>query len=234
MSRPYLQINPTYNSSTDVVNLNITALRLRGVSSLTFTGMSASQTINITNGQYFGSYTFSAQLDSNTFSQTGSTVYTSATCSITFGGTFSGNSTCILPQLQIGGSAYPIVTTTGFTFSATQSLSTGLNNLCGSFSTYFAASWPGFSATVSGNSIVVSAPWGAYYNSGQFGLKMAYPAPGTSYRNGSLTFSSTYPETASGFVSGSFSGGTSQYLMDLNLNGTGFGDISDPIYLIVS
>ena len=63
MSRPYLQINPTYNSTTDVVTLDILALRMRGINSLVLTGLSASQTINLSNGYFNGSTTYNDFID---------------------------------------------------------------------------------------------------------------------------------------------------------------------------
>ena len=62
MSRPYVNINSSnYNSTTDVVTLDITALRLRGQSTLTIGGFTSSQTISLSDGYYANSsFTFSA------------------------------------------------------------------------------------------------------------------------------------------------------------------------------
>lgn len=190
MSRPYLNINSaTFSYSTDVVTLDITALRMRGQTSITLGGFSASQTISLTNGYYNNSsYTFSAVLDGSTSSTSTSTTYSAATATITFSGTASKNANVgfTLPgTLKVLGAG-------GYTFSATQSTADALNLLVGSMS--FSTS--GFSATTSGNSIVFSAPssTGAYYNGysvtvdKQVGLGTFTFSYGASFSAGTTTF----------------------------------------------
>lgn len=202
MSRPYLNINSaTFSYASDVVTLDITALRMRGQSSITLGGFSASQTINLTNGYYKNSsYTFSAVLDGATAATTASTTYSAATATIVFSGTASKNANVgfTLPgTINVFGNG-------GYTFSATQSTSDALDLLLATMS--FSTS--GFSATKSGTSIIFSAPsnTGAYYNGysvtvqKQSGLGSFTFSYGTSFSNGSTTFALTLRSTDFGTI----------------------------------
>lgn len=210
MSKPYLQINPTYNSTTDVVTLDILALRMRGIDSLVLTGLSASQTINLSNGYFNGSTTFSANLDASTASGDANTTYVPATANLTFGGSAS-NTTSV--NFQIRG--VDLLGDGGYTFSSTQStVDSAIGLLVASMS--FTGNAAGFSATTSGNSIVFSSPvnTGSYFNgftvsvSKQVGL-------------GTFTFSQ----------SASFANGTTTYYFDFNTSP--FGDFGSSFGLTV-
>ena len=104
MSRPYLNINSaTYSYTTDVVTLDITALRLRGQSTITLGGFTSSQTISLSDGYYNNSsYTFSAVLDASTSSTTTTTTYNASTATIVFSGTASKNANVGFKIPQIG------------------------------------------------------------------------------------------------------------------------------------
>jgi hypothetical protein len=200
MSRPYLKINSaTYSYTTDIVTLDITALRLRGQSSFSITGGTTSTlTVSLSAiGTYNSTFTFSSMLDASTQSTSNSTVASTAT--ITFSGTASVNTNVgfTLPgSVKVFGAG-------GYTFSATQSTSAALTTLLATMS--FGSS--GFSAAISGNSLVFSAPSGVYYNGysvtvdKQAGL-------------GSFTFSQ----------GASFSGGSTTYLVSLSSGGFGTVD----------
>jgi hypothetical protein len=139
MSRPYLSISPTFATASDVVTLNIQALRIRGINSLELTGLSASQTINLSNGYFDGSTTFSANLDASTASGGANTTYVPATANLTFGGSAS-NTTSV--NFQIRG--VNLLGSGGYTFSSTQSTVASINLLVGSMS--FTGNAAGFSA----------------------------------------------------------------------------------------
>ena len=190
MSRPYLSINPTYNTNTEVVTLDILALRMRGINSLVLTGLSASQTINLSNGYFDGSTTFSAFLDSSTASGDANTTYVPATATLTFGGSAS-NTTSV--NFQIRG--VNLLVAGGYTFSSTQStVASAINLLVGSMS--FTGNAAGFSATTSGNSIVFSSPanTGNFFNaftasvSKQVGLGTFTFSQSAAFANGSTTY----------------------------------------------
>lgn len=200
MSRPYLNINSaTYSYTTDIVSMDITALRMRGVSSITLGGFSASRTISLSRGFYDNNtYTFSALLDGSTASATSSTTYVRATASITFTGTASTNTNIGFKLPSTSGSGNTILGAGGYTFSATQSLSAALNLLVGNMA--FSGVASGFSATTSGNAIVFSAPsnTGVYYNGysvtvdKQAGLGTIFTfSYGASFSKGSTTFALT-------------------------------------------
>jgi hypothetical protein len=210
MSRPYLSISPTFATASDVVTLNIQALRMRGINSLVLTGLSASQTINLSNGYFNGSTTFSANLDSSTASGDANTTYVPATATLTFGGSAS-NTTSV--NFQIRG--VNLLGAGGYTFSSTQStVASAINLLVGGMS--FTGNAVGFSATTSGNSIVFSSPvnTGNFFNgftasvSKQVGL-------------GTFTFSQ----------SAAFASGTTTYYLDFNTSP--FGDFGSSFALTV-
>jgi hypothetical protein len=227
MSRPYLSINPTYNTSTDVVTLDILALRMRGINSLVLTGLSASQPINLSNGYFDGSATFSANLDASTASGDANTTYVNPTCTITFGGTFSvGTSFYLAYWNGSSNSLFFKNGSTGYTFSATYSLTSGLEFICGTANTAFISNQMTgpFSVTASGNSLVFTAPYGKYYSGGPYGIVL---------RNYNLG-QATYSINGSGFgISGgaSFSGGTTTYYFDFNTSP--FGDFGSSFALTV-
>ena len=178
MSRPYLSIaSATY--SNNIVSLEIEALRMRGVTAITLGGFAQTQTIILatnSSGNSIGyyntvdamgptqasAYTFSVTLTS-TASNTGTTTFKPSTISIAFTGASAsageGVSINLLgatgPSVFPGGGAY--------TFSSTQSITTALNTLVGSMS--FTGLITQFSATVSGTSIIISSPYGNFYNS---------------------------------------------------------------------
>jgi hypothetical protein len=210
MSRPYLSISPTFATASDVVTLNIQALRMRGINSLVLTGLSASQTINLSNGYFNGSTTFSANLDSSTASGDANTTYVPATATLAFGGSAS-NTTSV--NFQIRG--VNLLGAGGYTFSSTQStVASAINLLVGGMS--FTGNAAGFSATTSGNSIVFSSPvnTGNFFNgftasvSKQVGL-------------GTFTFSQ----------SAAFASGTTTYYFDFNTSP--FGDFGSSFALTV-
>ena len=216
MSRPYLTIQPTFNSSNDVVDLNVTAIRLRGVTALSLTGLSQSISTTITNGYYVGSLTFSANLNGSTAQGDANTIYTPSNASIAFSGSASNNANVKITLPLSGGSGgTPILGAGGYTFSATQSLPNALDMLVGSMN--FTSSASGFSATVSGGSIVFTAPanTGAYYNS--------WTVTSAGLGLGTFTFSN----------GASFASGTSKYLLDMNPIGSYSSYISSPTYLTV-
>lgn len=157
MSRPIIQVrSASYNSTSDIITLDLLALRLRGQSSITLGGLTSSQNINLGNGYYNGTFTFSAVLDTSTSSLGPNAVYVPAVATMSFGGTASPNSSLILSI-----NAQQILS---YTFSATQSLSTALDTLVATMSFTGAAS--GFSAGVAGSNIKFTAPeaTGPYYN----------------------------------------------------------------------
>lgn len=202
MSRPYLKINSaTYSYSTDVVTLDITALRLRGQSSFSVTGGTTS-TLSVSinsDGTYNSTFTFSSMLDGSTQSTSNSTVQ--ATATIAFSGTASKNANVgfTLPG------AVKVFGAGGYTFSATQSTSDALTTLLATMS--FGSS--GFTAAISGSSIVFTAPTstGVYYNGYSVSVDKQAGL-------GSFTFSQ----------GASFSGGSTTYL--INLSSGNFGTIN--------
>ena len=96
MSRPYININSSsYNSATDVITFDVTALRLRGETSLTVGGFTQSRTISLTDGRYLtdevGAFTFSANVNGTSSNNlTGNETFTPATAIFVFGGTAVG------------------------------------------------------------------------------------------------------------------------------------------------
>ncbi len=212
MSRPYLKINSaTYSYSTDVVTLSLTALRLRGQSSFSVDGFSASRSISLTDGFYENStYTFSAVLDGSTSSTTTTTTYNASTATVTFAGTASLNANVGFKLPTSGGVA--VLGAGGYTFSATQSTAAALNLLVGAMS--FSGAAAGFSATTSGNTIVFSAPsnTGVYYN----GFSVVVDKQGGL---GTFTYSGA-----------SFSGGYTSFA--LALSSTDFGSIETSSFIV--
>ena len=145
MSRPYININSsTYNSTTDVVTFDVSALRLRGETSLTVGGFTSSQTISLTSGRYLtqdsGNFTFSANLNGTSSNNLGSggLAFSPATAVFEFSGTATGGTTKTVVKLSVFGSngtgsvatqTYTIFGAGGYTFSATQSAANAVETL---------------------------------------------------------------------------------------------------------
>jgi hypothetical protein len=215
MSRPYVNINSSnYNSTTDVVTLDITALRLRGQSTITIGGFTTSQTITLSDGYYNNSsFTFSANINgTSSIGNSATSTFSPATSVFTFSGTASGGATKTNVKIQL----WPQTSTTtiygggGYTFSSTQStaaavaeLASGANNLP-----------TGVAVSASGNSLIFTAPanTGAYFNGN--------PAKILTVVTGALgfTFSSAY-------YGGTWSGGVTTLTVPFST--TDFGTIDD-------
>lgn len=222
MARPYLNIaSSTY--SNGVVTLEIEALRMRGVTSISLTGLSQSRTIILatdSSGNSYGyyntvdavgttqsnGYTFSANLGL-TSSATSSTGYTASTISVAFSGSTANSGQNIKITLP-GSSGVSVFSAgnVGYTFSSTQSISNALNNLVASMS--FSGTTYQFSATVSGTAVIFSAPYGNYYNN--------YTASVIVSGSG-ITASNLY----------TFSGGQTTYRFALNDLNSIFGTLSN-------
>jgi len=213
MSRPYVNINSSnYNSTTDVVTLDITALRLRGQSTLTIGGFTTSQTIALSDGYYKNSsFTFSANINgTSSIGNSADATFSPSTAVFTFSGTASGGTTKTNVKIQL----WPQTSTTtiygggGYTFSATQSTEDAVAALYAGITTLPT----GVTASVSGNSLIFTAPanTGAYYNGNP--AKILTAATGTL----GFTFSSTY-------YGGTWSGGVTT--LTLPLSSTDFGTI---------
>lgn len=213
MSRPYANINSaTYSGGTsDVVTLDVTAFRLRGQSTLTIGGFTQSRTVSLSDGYYSGSFTFSSNINGSTSSTLASgTTFTPATRIFTFAGTASGGTT--KTNIKIG--LYPSAGTNifsggGYTFSSTQSTAAAVVTL------YNNMTLPaGITATVSGNSLVFTAPanTGAFYNNND-----AKVLGGVSLGTLGFTFSSTY-------YSGTWSGGVTTLTLPLSSGDFGIID----------
>lgn len=215
MSRPYVNINSSnYNSTTDVVTLDITALRLRGQSTLTIGGFTSSQTISLSNGYYSNSsFTFSANINgTSSIGNSATSTFSPSTAVFTFSGTASGGTTKTNVKIQL----WPQTSTTtiygggGYTFSATQSTADAVNTLYSNITTLPT----GVTVSVSGNSLIFTAPsnTGAYYNGNP--AKILTAVTGTL----GFTFSSAY-------YGGTWSGGITT--LTLPLSSSDFGTIDD-------
>ena len=215
MSRPYVNINSaTYSGgATDVVTLDVTAYRLRGQSTLTIGGFTQSQTVALSDGYYNGSFTFSSNINGSTSSTLDSgTTFTSSTAVFEFSGTASGGATKTNVKIQL----WPQTSTTtiygvgGYTFSATQSTADAVNSLYLGITTLPT----GVTASVSGNSLIFTAPanTGAYYNGN--------PAKILGASLGTLGFTFSSAE-----YGGTWSGGVTT--LTLPLSTTDFGTIDD-------
>jgi hypothetical protein len=201
MSRPYININSaSYNTDTDVITLDILALRLRGQSELSIGGFTQSKTLSLTNGYYSTAesgnyYTFSANINGVTASGNATTAtYTSATAVFEFSGTASGpGATATNLKMTLWGlngastANFVAFGTGGYTFSSTQDTATAVQNLANYIIT--SGSLPdGVTATSSENTVTLTATTntGAFYNGN--------PAKIESSSLGTLgfTFSSSY------------------------------------------
>ncbi len=213
MSRPYVNINSvSYNSTTDVVTLDITALRLRGASTISIGGLTAAQTISLSNGYYASSsFTFSANIEGVTASGLPSTAtFTPATAQFEFSGTASGGTTKTNIKISLWPGPVNVFGAGGYTFSSTQSISTALATLNANVS----AVPVGVTSSVSGNTLIFTAPanTGKYYN----GNDAKVSAPGSSTL-GTLGFTFSASE-----YSGTWTGGVTT--LALTFSGNGFGE----------
>lgn len=233
MSRPYININSsTYNSATDVITFDVTALRLRGETSLTVGGFTESRTISLTDGHYLtnevGSFTFSANINGTSSNNlTGNETFTPATAVFTFGGTAAGGTTKTNIKIQVWGSGttasgptalYDIFGAGGYTFSATQSSETAVVTLKSSIS-----SLPtGATATTSGSSLIITAPasTGAYYNGNV--AKIGGTGVPAVLGGSTFTFSNTY------YTGPSWSGGVTT--ITVPVSATNFGQLETQIF----
>jgi hypothetical protein len=231
MSRPYININSsTYNSTTDVVTFDVSALRLRGETSLTVGGFTSTQTIALTSGRYLtqdsGNFTFSANLNGTSSNNLGSggLAFSPATAVFEFSGTATGGTTKTVVKLSVFGSngtgsvatqTYTIFGAGGYTFSATQSAANAVETLRANIS-----SLPtGATATTSGNTLIITAPYytGAYYNGND--AKILVSALG--HASGGWTHSSTY-------YSATWSGGVTT--ITVPVSSTNFGQLETQIF----
>ena len=234
MSRPYININSSsYNSTTDVITFDVTALRLRGETSLTVGGFTQSRTISLTDGRYLteevGSFTFSANVNgtsSNNLTGANGVVptFTPATAIFVFGGTAAIGTNI---KMQVFGSAttssaptaiYDIFGAGGYTFSALQGATTVVNTL----KTNISSLPTGATATTSGTSLIITAPasTGAYYNGNT--AKIGGTAPAAVLGASGFTFSDTY------YTGPSWSGGVTT--ITVPVSATNFGQLETQIF----
>lgn len=232
MSRPYININSgSYNSTTDVISFDVTALRLRGETSLTVGGFTVSRTISLTDGHYLTnestSFTFSANVNGTSSNNlTGDETFTPATATFTFAGTASAGASKTNVKIQVWGSGttasgatttYNLFGAGGYTFSATQSSSAAVVTLAANIS-----SLPtGATATTSGSSLIISAPvsTGAYYNGND--AKILPSNLGTP--SNAWTHSTAY-------YSGTWSGGVTT--VTVPVSATNFGELESFVFNI--
>ena len=236
MSRPYININSSsYNSATDVITFDVTALRLRGETSLTVGGFTQSRTISLTDGRYLtdevGAFTFSANVNGTSSNNLfGGETFTPATAIFVFGGTAVGGVGVVAKtniKMQVFGSGttasgatalYDIFGAGGYTFSATQSSETAVVTLKASIS-----SLPtGATATTSGSSLIITAPasTGAYYNGNV--AKIGGTGVPAVLGGSTFTFSNTY------YTGPSWSGGVTT--ITVPVSATNFGQLETQIF----
>lgn len=205
MSLPYLRIDGvSYSTASNVLSVSLKALRIRGYDSendIIIEGFSQSKIIPITNGFFEGSVTYSIpNLETSTASTSPTTTYVPASRTWTFAGTASPNNTVRVNSPDLGTNLFM------FTFSSTQSVSQAVATLVATASQNATGTWAGFTAEQSGNTFILSAPWGAYNN----GLDVVITA------SGSLTVS----PTASQLV-----GGVTQYNLDFKRSNPALGSL---------
>jgi hypothetical protein len=238
MSRPYININSSsYNSSTDLITFDVTALRLRGETSLTVGGFTESRTISLTDGRYLteevGSFTFTANVNGTSSNNlTGDETFTPATAVFTFDGTAYGGATVASRtniKMQVWGSPttgngptaiYDIFGIGGYTFSADQVAADAVNTLKANI-----ISLPtGATATTSGSSLIITAPasTGAYYNGNV--AKIGGTTPPAKLGTLGFTFSDTY------YTGPSWSGGITT--VTVPVTATNFGQLETQIFNI--
>lgn len=213
MSRPYVNINSSnYNSNTDVVTLDITALRLRGQSTLTIGGFTSSQTISLSDGYYSNSsLTFSANINgTSSIGNYSTSTFSPATATFAFSGTASGGGTKTNVKIQLWPGAINVFGAGGYTFSATQSAETAVATLNSNISQVPV----GVTSSVSGSTLIFTAPanTGAYYNGND--------AKVTGSQLGLLGFTFSTAE-----YGGTWSGGITTVTIDLSAGD--FGTIDD-------
>ena len=238
MSRPYININSSsYNSATDVITFDVTALRLRGETSLTVGGFTQSRTISLTDGRYLtdevGAFTFSANVNGTSSNNlTGNETFTPATAIFVFGGTAVGGVGVVAKtniKMQVFGSGttasgatttYDLFGAGGYTFSATQSAATAVETL----RTNISSLPTGATATTSGTSLIITAPasTGAYYNGNT--AKIGGTAPAAVLGASGFTFSGTY------YTGPSWSGGVTT--ITVPVTATNFGQLETQIFNI--
>lgn len=201
MSRPYLSIN-SVSYDPGVVSLDILALRIRGGGAISITGLTQStNVINLSDGYFQGSLTFSAVLDTSTASNAETTTYSPSSVKVSFSGASASTTTNV--KLNLGSGLGNLLGVGGYTFSATQSAASASQTIFENLD--FTSSPSGFTASLSGSEITLSAPWGNFYNDLDCFLVLT---PGTfgftgSFGNGSGTFSE-------------FSGGVTTYNLKIN------------------
>jgi hypothetical protein len=238
MSRPYININSSsYDSATDVITFDVTALRLRGETSLTVGGFTQSRTISLTDGRYLtdevGFFTFSANVNGTSSNNLlGGETFTPATAVFTFGGTAVGGLGVVAKtniKMQVFGSGtigsgatttYDLFGAGGYTFSATQSAATAVETL----RTNISSLPTGATATTSGTSLIITAPasTGAYYNGNT--AKIGGTAPAAVLGASGFTFSGTY------YTGPSWSGGVTT--ISVPVTATNFGQLETQIFNI--
>ena len=233
MSRPYININSsTYDSATDVITFDVSALRLRGETSLTVGGFTQSRTISLTDGRYLtdevGFFTFSADVNGTSSNNlTGDETFTPATAVFTFGGTAAGGTTKTNIKMQVFGSGttasgptalYDLFGVGGYTFSATQSAATAVETL----RTNIISLPTGATATTSGESLIITAPasTGAYYNGNV--AKIGGTGVPAVLGGSTFTFSNTY------YTGPSWSGGITT--ISVPVTATNFGQLETQIF----
>ena len=204
MSRPYLSINSvSFDGSSNVVTMDILALRIRGGGAISITGLTQStNVINLSDGYFQGSVTFSAPIDTSTASNASSTTYSPSSVKVSFSGASASVTTNV--KLNLGSGLGNLLGAGGYTFSATQSAASASQTIFNNLA-HFLLSYSGFTASLSGSEITLSAPWGNFYNNLDCFLVLT---PGTfgftgSFGNGSGTYSE-------------FSGGTTTYNLSIN------------------
>ena len=221
MSRPYVNINSvSYNSTNDVLTLDITALRLRGASTLSIGGLTASgetQTISLSDGYYNNSsFTFSANIEAATASGLPSTAtFTPATAQFEFSGTASGGATKTNLKISLWPGPVNVFGAGGYTFSSTQSILDAVSTLNANVS----AVPVGVTSSVSGNTLIFTAPSGTgkYYN----GNDAKVSTPVTTLGTLGFTFSASE-------YSGTWDGGVTT--LSLTFSSDGFGEFTtEPI-----
>lgn len=237
MSRPYININSaSYNSTTDIITFDVTALRLRGETTLTVGGFTQSKTITLTDGHYLveesGYFTFSANVNGTSSNNlTGANgivpVFTPATAVFTISGTAIGTGaagTRTNVKISVVGSgttsnaatqSYNLFGVGGYTFSADQAASAAVATLAANIT-----SLPtGATATVSDNTLTIIAPasTGAYYNGYNASLTS------TSLGTNGITFSGTY-------YTGTWSGGVTT--VTATVTATNFGQLETQVFNI--
>jgi len=237
MSRPYININSsTYNSATDVITFDVTALRLRGETSLTVGGFTESRTISLTDGRYItgevGSFTFSANINGTSSNNlTGNETFTPATAVFTFGGTAAGGTTKTNIKIQVWGSGttasgptalYDIFSAGGYTFSATQSAATAVETLKASISSLPTGATATTIIGLTQSSLIITAPasTGAYYNGNV--AKIGGTGVPAVLGGSTFTFSNTY------YTGPSWSGGVTT--ITVPVSATNFGQLETQIF----